>query len=92
MKQFVLTGWMYRYRSWRWYENSEESSSHHFHNFTPWENHPIVGTSDKSKSTELNKLYIETLQPITHYDENAKVLSLYKVVLDAVEKRYPLIN
>ncbi|MDU4877580.1 MAG: inverse autotransporter beta domain-containing protein, partial [Veillonella dispar] len=49
-----------------------ESSSHHFHNFTPWENHPIVGTSDKSKSTELNKLYIETLQPITHYDENAK--------------------
>ena len=50
-------------------KNSEESSSHHFHNFTPWEN---VGTSDKSKSTELNKLYIETLQPITHYDENAK--------------------
>ena len=31
-----------------------------------------MGTSDKSKSTELNKLYIETLQPITHYDENAK--------------------
>ena len=53
-------------------KNSEEASSHHFHNFTPWENHPIVGTSDKSKSTELNKLYIETLQPITHYDENAK--------------------
>ena len=53
-------------------KNSEESSSHHFHNFTPWENHPIVGTSDKSKSTELNKLYIETLQPITHYDENSK--------------------
>ena len=53
-------------------KDSEESSSHHFHNFTPWENHPIVGTSDKSKSTELNKLYIETLQPITHYDENAK--------------------
>ena len=53
-------------------KDSEESSSHHFHNFTPWGNHPIVGTSDKSKSTELNKLYIETLQPITHYDENAK--------------------
>ena len=53
-------------------KDSEESSSHHFHNFTPWENHPIVGTSDKSKSTELNKLYIETLQPVTHYDENAK--------------------
>ena len=53
-------------------KNSEESSSHHFHNFTPWENHPIVGTSDKSKSTELNKLYIETLQPVTHYDEHTK--------------------
>ena len=53
-------------------KDSEESSSHHFHNFTSWENHPIVGTSDKSKSTELNKLYIETLQPVTHYDENAK--------------------
>ena len=38
----------------------------------PWQNHPMVGTSDKSKSTELNKLYIETLQPVTHYDENAK--------------------
>lgn len=32
----------------------------------------MVGTADKSKSTELNKLYIETLQPVTHYDENAK--------------------
>ena len=53
-------------------KNSEESSSHQYHNFKPWENHPIVGTSDKSKSTELNKLYIETLQPVTHYDENAK--------------------
>ena len=53
-------------------KNSEESRSHQYHNFKPWENHPIVGTSDKSKSTELNKLYIETLQPVTHYDENAK--------------------
>lgn len=53
-------------------KNSEESRSHQYHNFKPWESHPIVGTSDKSKSTELNKLYIETLQPVTHYDENAK--------------------
>ncbi len=51
-------------------KNSKESN-HHFHNFTPWENHPTV-TSKSLKSTELNKLYIETLQPITHYDENAK--------------------
>jgi len=29
-------------------------------------------TSKNLKSTEINKLYIETLQPITHYDENAK--------------------
>lgn len=53
-------------------KNSEESSSHQYHNFMPWQNHPMVGTADKSKSTELNKLYIETLQPVTHYDENAK--------------------
>ena len=53
-------------------KNFEESSSHQYHNFMPWQNHPMVGTSDKSKSTELNKLYIETLQPVTHYDENAK--------------------
>ena len=53
-------------------KHSEGSSSHQYHNFMPWENHPIVGSSDKSKSTELNKLYIETLQPVTHYDENAK--------------------
>ena len=53
-------------------KHSEGSSSHQYHNFMPWKNHPIVGSSDKSKSTELNKLYIETLQPITHYDENAK--------------------
>lgn len=53
-------------------KNSEESRSHQYHNFKPWENHPIVGTSDKSKSTEVNKLYIEILQPVTHYDENAK--------------------
>ena len=29
-------------------------------------------TSKSLKSTKINKLYIETLQPITHYDENAK--------------------
>ena len=52
-------------------KNFEESSSHHFHDFTV-DRYPIIGPSDKSKSTELNKLYVETLQPITHYDENAK--------------------
>ena len=52
-------------------KNFEESSSHHFHDFTV-DRYPVIGTSDKSKSTELNKLYVETLQPITHYDENAK--------------------
>ena len=53
-------------------KHSEESNSHHFHDFTVWDRYPVIGTSDKSKSTELNKLYVETLQPITHYDENAK--------------------
>lgn len=52
-------------------KNFEESSSHHFHDFTV-DRSPVIGPSDKSKSTELNKLYVETLQPITHYDENAK--------------------
>ena len=47
-------------------------------------------TSKDPKSTEINKLYIETLQPITHYDENAKKRCLlYKVVLGAVEKNFP---
>lgn len=31
-----------------------------------------VTTTDRSKSTELKKLYVETLHPITQYDENAK--------------------
>ena len=53
-------------------KHSEESNSHHFHDFTVWDRYPVIGTSDKSKSTELNKLYVETLRPITHYDENAK--------------------
>ena len=38
-------------------KKSEESSSHHFHDFTVWDKYPLIGTSDKSKSTELNKLY-----------------------------------
>ena len=52
-------------------KDSKERESQQFHNFTSM-NHPITVTSKSSKSTEINKLYIETLQPITHYDENAK--------------------
>ena len=91
----VRSSWMDRYRcgSQRWYENSEESSTHHFHNFKPLGKIiPLCGTSDKSKSTELNKLYIETLQPITHYDENAKSVVFVQGRIGAVEKRYHLIN
>lgn len=52
-------------------KDSREKETEQFHNFTSL-NHPITVTSKSSKSTEINKLYIETLQPITHYDENAK--------------------
>lgn len=52
-------------------KDSKERESQQFHNFTSI-NHPITVTSKRSKSIEMNKLYIETLQPITHYDENAK--------------------
>ena len=53
-------------------KDSKEKESQQFHNFTSLDAHPITVTSKRSKSTEINKLYIETLQPITHYDENAK--------------------
>ena len=53
-------------------KDSREKETEQFHNFTSLDNHPIAVTSKSSKSTEINKLYIETLQPITHYDENAK--------------------
>ena len=53
-------------------KDAKEKESQRFHNFKSWENHPITVTSKRSKSTENNRLYIETLQPITHYDENAK--------------------
>ena len=53
-------------------KDSREKETEQFHNFTSLDNHPIAVTSKSSKSTEINKLYIEILQPITHYDENAK--------------------
>ena len=53
-------------------KDSREKETEQFHNFTSLDNQPITATSKSSKSTEINKLYIETLQPITHYDENAK--------------------
>ena len=53
-------------------KDSREKETEQFHNFTSLDNQPLTVTSKSSKSTEINKLYIETLQPITHYDENAK--------------------
>ena len=54
-------------------KSTEETAGHRWHNFTYYNyNQPSTVTSDKSKSTELNKFYIETLQPLTHYDENSK--------------------
>ena len=51
-------------------KSTEKSASYRWPVFTYVPSSTV--TSDKSKSTELNKFYIETLQPLTHYDENSK--------------------
>lgn len=53
-------------------KDSKETHSQHHTVFVVPRNDLHTVTSKSSKSTEINKLYIETLQPITHYDENAK--------------------
>ena len=52
-------------------DSKETHTQHHAVGSPPRTNLHTV-TSKSLKSTEINKLYIETLQPITHYDENAK--------------------
>ena len=53
-------------------KDSKEMHTQHYTVFTVPRTDLHTVTSKNSKSTEINKLYIETLQPITHYDENAK--------------------
>ena len=53
-------------------KDSKETHTQHHAVFVVPRNDLHTETSKSSKSTEINKLYIETLQPITHYDENAK--------------------
>ena len=53
-------------------KDSKEMHTQHHTVFTVPRHDLHTVTSKNSKSTEINKLYIETLQPITHYDENAK--------------------
>ena len=55
-------------------KDSKETHSQHHYVGESSKRHDDLNTvtSKNSKSTEINKLYIETLQPITHYDENAK--------------------
>ena len=55
-------------------KDSKETHSQHHYVGESSMRHDVLNTvtSKNSKSTEINKLYIETLQPITHYDENAK--------------------
>ena len=51
----------------------ETHSQHHYVGASSMRHDDLHTVTSKSlKSTEINKLYIETLQPITHYDENAK--------------------
>ena len=53
-------------------DSKETHSQHHYVGASSMRHDQHTVTSKNSKSTEINKLYIETLQPITHYDENAK--------------------
>lgn len=53
-------------------DSKETHSQHHAVGASSMRHDQHTVTSKNSKSTEINKLYIETLQPITHYDENAK--------------------
>ena len=53
-------------------DSKETHSQHHYVGESSMRHDDLnTVTSKSSKSTEINKLYIETLQPITHYDENA---------------------
>lgn len=54
-------------------DSKETHSQHHYVGESSNRHDDLHTVISKSlKSTEINKLYIETLQPITHYDENAK--------------------
>ena len=54
-------------------DSKETHSQHHYVGESSMRHDDLHTVTSKSlKSTEINKLYIETLQPITHYDENAK--------------------
>ena len=54
-------------------DSKETHSQHHYVGESSMRHDDLnTVTSKNLKSTEINKLYIETLQPITHYDENAK--------------------
>ena len=54
-------------------DSKETHSQHHYVGESSMRHDVLNSVTSKSlKSTEINKLYIETLQPVTHYDENAK--------------------
>ena len=54
-------------------DSKETHTQHHYVGESSMRHDDLNTVTSKSlKSTEINKLYIETLQPITHYDENAK--------------------
>ena len=54
-------------------DSKETHSQHHYVGESSMRHDDLNTVTSKSlKSTEINKLYIETLQPITLYDENAK--------------------
>lgn len=71
-------------------KSTEETAGHRWHNFTY--DRPSIVTSDKSKSTELNKLYIETLQPLLIMMKIPRALSLCRAVSVVAVRKYLLIN
>ena len=71
-------------------KSTEETAGHRWHNFTY--DRPSTVTSDKSKSTELNKLYIETLQPPLIMMKIPRALPLCRGVSVVAVKKYLPVN
>ena len=73
-------------------KDSKEMHTQHHTVFTVPRTDLHTVTSKNSKSTEINKLYIETLQPITHYDENAKSVVFVQGRIGRSGEKIHLIN
>ena len=74
-------------------DSKETHSQHHYVGESSNRHDDLNTVTSKSlKSTEINKLYIETLQPITHYDENAKSVVFVQGRIGRSGEKIHLIN